>query len=143
MLCPIVFIYRVRYNEIMFILGIFSWWYGAGWRQRITFLQTRLAGVMDFFSIDLLLRTLFSPFRQISAGNVQGPIGVQLQAFFDQLISRLIGAAVRLFMIIFGVISILITTVFGGLLVVAWAFVPMLPIIGVVLWVVRWAPWSL
>ncbi len=127
----------------MFILGIISWWYGAGWRQRITFLQARLTGVMDFFSIDLLLRTLFSPFRQISAGQVQGPINVQLRAFFDQLISRLIGGAVRLFMIIFGTITILLTAVFGGLLIVAWAFVPVLPIIGAILWLVRWTPWNL
>jgi len=127
----------------MFILGIVSWWYGAGWRQRITFLRARLAGVMDFFSIDLLLRTLFAPFRQISAGNVQGPIAVQLRAFFDQLLSRVIGAIIRSFMIVMGLATILLTVVFGGLLVIAWAFVPLLPVIGIVLWCVGWTPWNL
>jgi len=127
----------------MFILGVVSWWYGAGWRQRITFLRARLTGVMDFFSIDLLLRTLFAPFRQISAGNVQGPIAVQMRAFFDQLISRSIGAVVRTFMIIIGCLAIILYAVIGGLLIVAWAFIPLLPIIAVILFSVRWIPWSL
>ncbi|MET0979649.1 MAG: hypothetical protein ABWX90_00140, partial [Candidatus Saccharimonadales bacterium] len=60
----------------MFVIGTLSWWYGAGWRQRLAMLRERLANTIDYFSIDLLARTLFSPFRQISAGKVNGPIGV-------------------------------------------------------------------
>lgn len=127
----------------MFILGVVSWWYGAGWRQRSTFLRARLVGIMDFFSIDLLIRTLFAPFRQISAGNVQGPIAVQMRAFFDQLISRIIGAALRTFMIIIGCLAIILYAVIGGLLIVAWAFVPVLPVIAIILFSVRWIPWNL
>lgn len=98
---------------------------------------------MDYFSIDLLLRTLFSPFRQISAGKVRGPIGVQMRAFFDQLISRVIGGVVRLFMIIIGCLAIALQTVIGALIVVAWAFVPFLPVIGIVLFLSGWIPWTL
>ena len=55
----------------------------------------KLVSVFDYFSIDLLVRTWFAPFRQISAGAVDGPIGVQIRAFFDRLISRTIGGIVR------------------------------------------------
>jgi hypothetical protein len=133
----------VRYNEIMFILGLLSWWYGAGWRGRITMLRERLAATTDYFSIDLLLRTFFSPFRQISAGKIDGSLSVQLHAFADRLISRAIGAMIRSFMIIVGIIAIFSYAVIGFVLVVIWAAVPLLPFIGIGLAVIGWMPWKL
>lgn len=127
----------------MFIVGILSWWYGQGWRQRAVRLGDKLAGTMDYFSIDLLARTLFSPYRQISAGKVRGPLGVQVRAFFDRLISRLIGAMIRLTMIVIGTAAIILYAVVGAVLLVAWAFVPVAPVIGAVLFVAGWMPWSL
>jgi hypothetical protein len=127
----------------MFVVGILSWWYSAGWRQRLTMLQERLARTVDYFSIELLLRTLFSPFRQISAGRVDGPLGVKLHAFFDRLISRAIGAMVRSFMIVMGVFAIVLHGLIGTVALIVWAIVPLLPAIGLVLFIVGWVPWSL
>lgn len=127
----------------MFVVGILSWWYGAGWRQRFTILRERLATTVDYFSIDLLARTLFSPFRQISAGTVNGPLSVKMRAFFDRLISRAIGAMVRSFMIVFGIAAIAIHSIIGVVTLVVWAIVPMFPIIGILLFISGWIPWSL
>jgi hypothetical protein len=127
----------------MFILGILSWWYGAGWRRRATGLRDQLTATIDYFSIDLLLRTLFSPFRQISAGRVSGPIGVRLQAFFDRLISRLIGGMVRIFMIIMGTVAILLNAILGLFVLILWGIVPLLPFVGLWLFMTGWIPWSL
>lgn len=126
----------------MLIVGILSWWYGEGWKQRVVMQREKLASTMDYFSIDLLLRTFFSPFRQISAGKVEGPLGVQMRAFFDRLISRAIGAMIRFFMIIIGTLAILMYVVIGAVWLVVWAFVPFLPIIGFVLFVSGWMPWT-
>jgi hypothetical protein len=125
----------------MLIVGILSWWYGEGWKQRVVMQREKLASTMDYFSIDLLLRTFFSPFRQISAGKVNGPLGVQLRAFSDRLISRMIGAMVRLFMIIIGTLAILLYIVIGAAWLIIWAFVPFLPVIGLVLFLTGWMPW--
>jgi len=127
----------------MFIMGLLSWWYGAGWRGRVVMLRDKLAGTMDYFSIDLLLKTFFAPFRQISAGRVDGPLAVQMRAFFDRLISRVIGAAIRLVMIIVGVLAILFHSVIGIILVVLWAVVPLMPVIGVIVALSGWVPWNL
>jgi hypothetical protein len=126
----------------MFILGLLSWWYGAGWRGRVTMLRERLAATTDYFSIDLLLRTFFSPFRQISAGKVDGSLNVQLHAFFDRLISRAIGAMIRSFMIAVGLVAIISYTGIGVILVIMWAIVPLLPFIGIGLTVMEWIPWN-
>lgn len=127
----------------MFIVGILSWWYGAGWREQARNLRERLAGLLDFFSIGLLLKTLFAPFRQISAGRVSGPLGVQLRAFADRLVSRLIGAMVRSAVLVVGVIAVVLYALVGGLLLVLWAVVPIVPFIGAVLMAIGWVPWQL
>ncbi|HET6746893.1 MAG TPA: hypothetical protein VFH06_02180 [Candidatus Saccharimonadales bacterium] len=126
----------------MFIVGILSWWYGAGWKQRFTVLSERISSTADYFSIDLLLKTLFSPYRQISAGKVQGSINVQMRAFFDQLLSRIIGAIVRTMMIIIGIVGILFYSMVGLFLVVLWGIVPLIPILGIVLFIMGWMPWK-
>ena len=133
----------MRYNKDMFIVGIFSWWYGAGWKERLVMLRERLESTADYFSIDLLLKTLFSPYRQISAGQVRGSINVQMRAFFDRLISRIIGAIIRTFMIVFGAVTMLLQVVIGGALLMLWGIIPLLPAIGLVLFAVGWVPWRL
>lgn len=125
----------------MFIVGILSWWYGPGWRERISIMSGHVDSIMDYFSIGLLLKTLFSPFRQISAGKVNGPLAVQMRAFADRLISRAIGGMIRSVMIIVGMCAIALTTIIGCISLVLWAFVPLLPLIGIVLWLSGWMPW--
>jgi hypothetical protein len=127
----------------MFIAGMLSWWYGQGWRQRFSRLSEKLASTIDYFSIDLLLRTFFSPFRQISAGKVRGPLGVQMRAFFDRLISRVIGAMIRFVMIIIGSLAIIMHVIIGLVGVIVWALVPIAPIVGIILFLMGWMPWNL
>lgn len=122
-------------------MAFFSWWYGAGWRHQVTKMSDRLLGLTDTFSISLLLKTFFSPFRQISVGSVNGPLGVQLQAFFDKLISRIIGAFVRTAVIIAGSIVLAFFAIWAVLRISMWPFLPILPIVGVILWAIGWIPW--
>lgn len=123
------------------VIAFVVWWYGAGWRRRAMFVRDRLARIMDAFSIDLLLKTLFSPFRQISNVSVDGPIGVRIRAWFDKLISRIIGAIVRMLTIIAGVIVLLLAVVWGVAVLLAWPLIPLLPIVGLILSFMGWLPW--
>lgn len=123
------------------VIAFVAWWYGAGWRRRALFVRDRLARVMDAFSIDLLLKTLFAPFRQISNDRVDGPIGMKIRAWFDKLISRMVGAVVRLLTIMVGII-VLFGTLFWGLAILAiWPVIPLLPVVGVILSGMGWMPW--
>ncbi len=124
----------------MFIVGMISWWYSAGWTMQARRVKERIVAIVDFFSISLLLKTLFSPFRQISAGRVNGPIAVRWHAFVDQLVSRCIGAIVRLFMILFGLIAIMFTVLVGAITLVVWLLVPLLPLVGLILTFIGWVP---
>ena len=122
----------------MLFVNLLRWWYGDGWRRRARIVSMQIDGVIDYFSIDLLLKTLFSPFRQISAGKVDGPLGVQLRAFADRIISRVIGAMIRTVLLIFGLIAIASQVLFGGIILLVWVFIPLLPFVGAVLALTGW-----
>lgn len=117
----------------MLILALFSWWYSAGWARFARRLAKRLLETLDFFSIGMLLKSLFAPYRQLSAGRVRGPVGVQLRAFADRLISRGIGALVRLAVIIFGLVMTIVIIIFELLFLLLWPMLPLLPIIALVI----------
>lgn len=130
----------MRYNKAMFIVGLLGWWYGAGWRERVRMIGARLLRIFDYFSLDLLVKTWFSPFRQIGAGQVQGGLPEQLKAFGDRLVSRMIGAAVRTIMIIVGVIMLSVMAIAGLIESIIWMIIPLLPIIGAILFAIGWVP---
>jgi hypothetical protein len=113
----------------MVFLALFSWWYTAGWAQLARRAVTRVVGVLDFFSVGLLFKSLFAPFRQISVGRVQGPLDVQIRAWADRQISRAIGAAVRTVVILFGLTAVLLTIIVAVALLLLWPFVPFVPLI--------------
>ena len=125
----------------MFLVGLISWWYGRGWVGQWKRIAHRFALTLEFFSVGQLLSTLFSPFRQISAtsGN-DGSFGAAMRAFVDQLISRIIGAFVRFFTIIFGLIVITLQVLYELIIMVFWWFLPLLPIVGCIMLAIGWVP---
>lgn len=124
----------------MLILAFTNWWYGAGWRARAVLISERLDRTLDYFSITLLLKTFFAPFRQISAGKVNGPLGVKLRAFADRMISRLIGAMIRSFVLLIGVFVIAFQALVGLAVLLIWPLVPLLPIVGLGMFLIGWVP---
>lgn len=88
----------------------------------------------DFFSIGLLFRTLFNPFKQISAGSTHGSMPAQLSAFFDRLFSRVFGGFMRTLIIIVGIVAIVCRLVWTVFSVILWTLLPIMPIGGIVLW---------
>lgn len=117
-----------------------SWWYGDGFIGRVQMVKKRLARLADVFSIEILIKTLFNPFRQISAGKTSGPFVDQVRAFFDKLFSRFIGASVRLIVISIGLVSLTIATLFAIVFLTLWIIVPIIPILGLIMLVIGWVP---
>lgn len=120
------------YNSDMFLVGILSWWYSNGWLNRVQIIKDQLKASADFFSIGQLVSTFFAPFRQISADGVAGSPSNQMRAFFDRLLSRFIGAFMRIFMIIFGLIVMIVQIIFGIIILIIWLAIPLMPIAGLI-----------
>ena len=112
---------------------VIKWWYARGWGVFITKLVDMLRSAADFFSISLLVRTLFAPFKQIDANKGGESLAEKFQAFIDRLVSRIVGAIMRLGLLIFGLIALILESVIGFMLVALWPLVPFAPIAGAIL----------
>lgn len=124
----------------MFLVGIISWWYGDGWKRHLHGTATRIVASAEFFSIGQLLATLFSPFRQIAAGNLSGSINVQAKAFVDKTVSRFIGAIVRTLTIIAGCVYLAVQLGLELVVILLWLALPAFPVIGFILFAIGWTP---
>lgn len=112
------------YNRhIMLMAAFFRWWYGKGWMLAWERLGERLQSVGRMFSMQLLVRTLFSPWRRVVAVPSRGLSGV-LQAAVDNGVGRLIGFTVRCVVLLAAMVSIIALGVVGGLLLIIWPLMP-------------------
>ena len=119
----------------MIFAEVISWWYAHGWKVFIQKIRTSFSGITDFFSMDSLIRTLFKPFRQISAesANADASLDLKFQMFIDRLISRIVGFTSRFILLVIGTIIIVLSGIFCLILIVIWPIIPLLPIIGIIL----------
>ena len=127
----------------MLLVGFARWWYGAGWRDQVSRVAGSLRRVSNWFSISLLLKTLFAPFRQISAGERGNNLASSLRAWGNRLLSRIIGGVVRLFMIFAGGVVLLLLLILSLFRLAFWAIVPLMPVAGAMLMIYVGTPWKL
>ena len=86
-----------------------------------------LRDLTDFFSIRLLIRNLFAPFRQIAAEKGANlPLNARIREMFDLLISRLVGATVRCMILIVGLALLILRTIVGLVVGILWPLMPLL-----------------
>lgn len=128
----------------MLITSFLSWWYGLGYRMHILKIKRELAKLMDQFSILELITTLFSPFKQIDAGQAraQSSINDKFHIWLDRLFSRFFGAFIRFFTILAGLIIIVLTLIFDLIRIIGWPLLPIAPFVGLFLALVGWLPWK-
>ena len=119
----------------MAITEMFLWWYSSGWKVFVDKLKTALSSITDFFSMGSLVRTLFKPYRQISAETARdgASIDIKFHMFLDRLISRIVGFFSRLTLLLVGIIIIILGGIISFILVILWPIIPLLPIVGIVL----------
>jgi len=108
------------------------WWYGPGWSGVIRNLQRRIHTLGEAFSVGILLRTLFAPWRRIVTYPGVG-IGPRLRAMGDNLVSRCIGFLVRLLVLIAAAVSAVALLILGLVQLAAWPVLPAAAI-GLIAW---------
>lgn len=127
----------------MLLVGLFSWWYTDGCVLQLALIRRSMISIIDRFSIGLLIKTLFAPFRQISADEQAKGIGGAMGVMMDKLISRTIGFVLRFSTIIAGIIVIAIYAIGGVLRMGLWLMLPIMPIVGLIMMTAVGAPWTL
>jgi len=82
---------------------------------------------LNYFSTSLLLKTLFSPWRRYAWGYPKGfDVKVILENFVSNIISRVLGAIVRLFLIIAGAFVQVGIFLGGAILIAIWILLPLI-----------------
>ena len=107
------------------IFEMLRWWYITGWVQAARRVGSWTVGVEHLFSLSLLLRTLFSPWRRIVSVAGRG-LDAKMHAMLDNLVSRCIGFVIRLFVILAAGVSMLAVFVAGVCMFVLWPLLPLL-----------------
>lgn len=107
----------------MAITYMLGWWYGQGWSWLLKIIQDNLKTVGETFSVPILLKTWFSPWKQIQT---QSSFRNFFQAAIDNLVSRLIGAVVRTFMLLAALFLTFGLVAGGFVLMIVWPVFPLL-----------------
>jgi hypothetical protein len=82
---------------------------------------------LNYFSLLLLLKTFFSPWRQYKWYYPRGlDIPKYLEVFFSNMISRVLGAILRTVIIFFGIFFEILILILGFLIFVGWFILPAL-----------------
>ncbi|HET8671908.1 MAG TPA: hypothetical protein VFM05_15210, partial [Candidatus Saccharimonadales bacterium] len=121
----------VGYNKHM-IFEMLRWWYTTGWLQTLERVTTWPQSVERAFSIILLLRTLFAPWKRIVSMPGKS-LDAKLRATLDNLVSRLIGSVVRFGVLIVAGISTFAAFAAAALLAVVWPLMP----IGIIFFMIK------
>lgn len=92
----------------------------AIWRDIIVF-------VWNYFSVSLLLSTLFSPWKKIKENYGDTlDFGRLFSTFFVNLMMRLVGAVIRLFTVLLGLIALALSAALGAAFLALWLFAPVI-----------------
>lgn len=97
--------------------------------------QRRITKISQLFSVPILLRTLFAPWRRIVTQPGAG-IDAQMRALGDNMISRTIGFAVRVIVLLTAGVCMFAMTVIAALELVLWPLVPLMIVVSIVMGVI-------
>jgi len=107
----------------MLALEFFTWWYGQGWLRRWRGIGYHIHKTTQVFSILILLKTLFEPWRRIISYPGEG-LNNHLRAMVDNLFSRIVGLCVRVLVIIFAGLTLVFIILIGVSLALIWPLLP-------------------
>ena len=113
-------------NALIFTKDYFSWHYGAALKKGLIIWRNFLWFVAHFFSIGLLFRTLFSPWKRMHEYYGRGfDLGRYFETLIINVIMRLVGFFARSIFILAGLAVEAGTIILGALVFAIWLGMPL------------------
>jgi hypothetical protein len=114
----VLWLYWHFYEMSKFLLGV--------WKNYILF-------ALNYFSLSLLLKSLFAPWRKYRWNYPKGfDIGEFFTTLVSNIFSRLMGAIMRIILIIIGIPFQIFVIVAGLIIILLWMLIPFIIIAGLV-----------
>lgn len=104
----------------------FRWHYSMAVSDLVRIVGNFLWFFYEFFSIPLLLKTLFVPFHRLNEAPKKGfHVGAWFEAFIVTSLMRLVGALLRILLVVFGIFFLALTVVVGSAVLITWVLAPL------------------
>lgn len=100
------------------------WHYRYGGKDVRNFSKNIIWFLWNFFSISLLLRTLFVPWQRLDEHGQKGNLQSYFEAFIITTVMRIVGAGIRLVFIAIGLVVIVVALIALIALSIVWFIVP-------------------
>ncbi len=108
------------------------WHFGTALRELFEFWKNLSWFGYHFFSLPLLVKTLFRPIYRINEATVPGA-GFEFELFFENIafnmMARVVGFVLRIFLIFLGAVYQIVILLIGPLLFLIWLSLPVLSLI--------------
>ena len=115
-------------NPISLLVGYTRWHYRHSLISYLSIWMNFLWFIGHLFSFGSLLKTLFSPWKRMGEGYPR--LGFHPSIFFQSLIvntlMRIVGAIVRISIILIGLVFLLLVLLFGAVFFILWIVMPFL-----------------
>lgn len=108
------------------VLDYFVWHYTLGFRSLTATWLNFMWFIFHFFSIALLVRTLFSPWKRMRASTRSFDLNELLETIIFNILSRLFGALIRLSIIGIGIALLGVGLMVYGVLLIVWLAFPVI-----------------
>lgn len=123
----LVFREFLLYNYSMFrlILSYFIWHYTVALKDFFNLSKNFLWFIFHFFSISVLLKTLFSPWQKLDESYKRGfNLNAIFETFVVNVLMRIVGFFIRITMIVVGTLTWIITLATSIVTFMVWIFLP-------------------
>lgn len=104
----------------------FYWHYVYGGKEVRNFFKNIVWFLWNFFSIELLLKTLFVPWQRLREDGRKGDLWSYVEAFIITTLMRVIGAGMRTIFIAVGLVVISIILLIGIVISLVWFIIPLI-----------------
>ncbi len=120
------------------IKDYFLWHYGAAFPEMFRVLGNFFWFLYHFFSMPVLFRTLFSPWKKIHEERESAGFNLKdiLSALIINIMMRIVGFFFRVVLITIGVMSIIFLFIFSISLFIFWVFAPILILLSLILGII-------
>jgi hypothetical protein len=115
-----------------FTAEYFYWWYGEALKRMLVYFRAFLLLAFDFFSVRILLKTFFAPWKRDIASAAGMALEGKMKIFVLNLISRFIGMAVKSLTLFAFIIFFAFLLVVEVLVFLSWFFFPLLSLLGLI-----------
>lgn len=103
----------------------FVWWYGEAYASVFAFIKYFFIYLSDLFSVKICLKTLFYPWKRDLTSYAGLTIQQRVEVLIMNLVSRLVGAIIKIFTLVTFLITTIVWFVVSVLVLIVWFTYPL------------------